>query len=60
MASPPIVMLEMITEMWATQAIAAAADLGIADALAKGPLSADQLARAVDADADALRRLLRA
>jgi hypothetical protein len=35
MAPPPIVMLEMITEMWATQAIAAAADLGIADALAK-------------------------
>jgi O-methyltransferase domain/Dimerisation domain len=60
MAPPPIVMLEMITEMWATQAIAAAADLGIADALAKGPLSADQLASAVDADADALRRLLRA
>jgi hypothetical protein len=53
-------MLEMITNTWATQAITAAADLGIADALAKGPLSADELARAVNADANALRRLLRA
>jgi hypothetical protein len=60
MVPPHIAMLEMITDTWATQAITAAADLGIADALAKGPLSADQLARAVNADADALRRLLRA
>jgi O-methyltransferase domain/Dimerisation domain len=60
MVPPPIVMLEMITEAWATQAITAAAELGIADALAKGPLSADELASAVNADADALRRLLRA
>jgi hypothetical protein len=59
MVPPPIAMLEMITEMWATQAITAAADLGIADALAKGPLSADELASAVNADTDALRRLLR-
>jgi len=50
----------MITDAWATQAITAAADLGIADALAKGPLSADELASAVSADADALSRLLRA
>jgi hypothetical protein len=60
MVPPPIVMLEMITEAWATQAITAAAELGIADALAKGPLSADELASAVNADADALSRLLRA
>jgi hypothetical protein len=60
MVPPPIAMLEMITETWATQAITAAADLGIADALAKGPLSADELASVVNADADALRRLLRA
>jgi hypothetical protein len=60
MVPPPIAMLEMITNTWATQAITAAADLGIADALAKGPLSADELARAVNADANALRRLLRA
>jgi O-methyltransferase domain/Dimerisation domain len=59
MVPPPIAMLEMITELWAAQAITAAADLGIADALAKGPLSADELASAVNADADALSRLLR-
>jgi DNA-binding transcriptional ArsR family regulator len=45
---------------WAAQAITAAADLGIADALAKGPLPVDELASAVDADADAVGRLLRA
>jgi hypothetical protein len=60
MAPPPIAMAEMITDAWATQAITAAADLGISDALANGPLSADQLATAVGADADALSRLLRA
>jgi hypothetical protein len=60
MVPAPIAMLDMITEVWATQAITAAAELGIADALANGPLSADELARAVDADADALSRLLRA
>src|SRR6516225_2048066 len=60
MVPPPIAMLEMISDVWATQAITAAADLGIADALAKGPLSADELASAINADADALSRLLRA
>jgi hypothetical protein len=53
-------MMEMITNAWAAQAITAAADLGIADALANGPLSADELATVVNADADALSRLLRA
>jgi DNA-binding transcriptional ArsR family regulator len=37
-----------------------AAQLGVADALAEGPLPIDELAARVDADADALRRLLRA
>ena len=60
MVPAPIAMMEMIIERWAAQAITAAADLGIADALAKGPLSADELATAVNADADALSRLLRA
>ena len=53
-------MIEMIIDAWSAQAITAAADLGIADALANGPLSADELAAAVDADAGALSRLLRA
>ena len=37
-----------------------AAQLGVADALAGGPLAIDELAARVGADADALRRLLRA
>ena len=60
MAPPPIAMMEMIMAAWTAQAITAAANLGIADALAKRPLSADELASAVNADADALSRLLRA
>lgn len=57
---PPVAMMEMVTSGWAAQAITAAAQLGIADALANGPLSAEELATAVNADADAIRRLLRA
>jgi hypothetical protein len=53
-------MMEMIASSYAAQAIAAAGDLGIADALATKPLSADELASAVNADADALSRLFRA
>jgi hypothetical protein len=60
MVPPPAAMLEMITNAWAAQAITAAADLGIADALAKGPMTTDELAAAVDADADTVSRLLRA
>ncbi len=60
MIPPPIAVMEMITNAWAAQAITAVADLGIADALAKGPLPVDELASAVDADADAVSRLLRA
>jgi hypothetical protein len=60
MVPPPIAMVEMIMEAWAAQAITTAADLGIADALAKGPLSAEDLAATVNADADAVSRLLRA
>jgi hypothetical protein len=60
MIPPPAAMMEMITNAWAAQAITAAADLGIADALARGPLSVDELAAAVDADADTVSRLLRA
>ncbi|ORW91647.1 hydroxyneurosporene methyltransferase [Mycobacterium sp. IEC1808] len=56
----PAVLMEMVMNAWVAQAITAAADLGIADALADGPLSAQELAVAVDADADALARLLRA
>ncbi|WP_204802046.1 methyltransferase [Mycobacterium riyadhense] len=60
MVPPQVAMMEMIMDAWAAQAISAAAELGVADALAKGPLSLGELATAVDADADALSRLLRA
>ncbi|WAC92733.1 methyltransferase [Mycobacterium sp. Aquia_213] len=60
MIPPQAAMMEMVTNAWAAQAITAAADLGIADALASGPLSAKELAIAVDADADTVSRLLRA
>jgi hypothetical protein len=47
--------------MWAAQAVATAARLGIADALAQAqPQGSTTLARAVGADAAALARLLRA
>jgi hypothetical protein len=56
----PAAMMEMIVETWASQAITAAVELGIADALADGPLSGDELAARVGANVDALQRLLRA
>jgi C-methyltransferase len=56
----PAAMMEMIVGTWLSQAITVAAELGVADALASGPLSIDDLAERVGADADALSRLLRA
>lgn len=44
----------------ATRALALVADLHVADALAAGPLPVADVAREVGADADALKRLLRA
>lgn len=56
----PAAMMEMIIAGWASQAVTVAAQLGVADALADGPLPIDELAARVGADADALARLLRA
>jgi DNA-binding Lrp family transcriptional regulator len=56
----PAAMMEMIVSTWTSQAITVAAQLGVADALADGPLPIEELAARVDADADALTRLLRA
>jgi C-methyltransferase len=56
----PAAMMEMIIATWTSQAIAVAAELGVADALAGGPLTIDELAVKVGAEPDALRRLLRA
>jgi hypothetical protein len=60
MAPPPAVMMEMVVGAWVAQAVTVAAELGVADALARGPLSAADLAARVNADQDALVRLLRA
>jgi C-methyltransferase len=60
LAPAPAAMIEMILASWTSQAITAAAQLGVADALANGPLTIDELADRVGANADALRRLLRA
>ena len=56
----PAAIFEMILASWASQAITVAAQLGVGDALADGPLPIDELAARVDADVDGLRRLLRA
>jgi hypothetical protein len=53
-------MHELILAAWISQGITAAADLGVADALAGGPLPINELAGKVGADPDALGRLLRA
>ena len=53
-------LLELINANWTTQAIAVACRFDLPDHLAKGPLSADELAGASGTDADALARLLRA
>jgi C-methyltransferase len=60
LAPAPVVMQELIVAAWMSQAIAAAAELGIADALAKEPSGLHELADRVGADAGALKRLLRA
>lgn len=53
-------MHRLLIGAWVAQTIAAVADVRIADALADGPLSIDDLAGKVGADPDALRRALRA
>lgn len=56
----PVAMIELILAGWTSQAIEAAAELGVADALAAGPMQPDDLAAKIGADPDALSRLLRA
>ncbi|MDG2150185.1 MAG: methyltransferase [Planctomycetota bacterium] len=49
---------EILTGRCRTQAVSAAAQLGVADALAAGPLSCAELADQLNCDADRLERLL--
>jgi hypothetical protein len=54
-----IALLELIMGSMITQAIHVAAELGIADVLGDGPLTAEELARRVNTDPEATYRLLR-
>jgi hypothetical protein len=56
----PFQLSRMITSYWVPQSIHAAAELGVADVLAAGPKQSRDVAREVEADPDAVRRLLRA
>ncbi|MCX2932118.1 methyltransferase [Mycobacterium sp. CVI_P3] len=60
MVPAPMAMMELVVSGWPAQAITTAAQLGIADALADGPLPIGALAARVDADPDSLGRLMRA
>lgn len=53
-------MNQMLGGYWITQAIYVAAELGIADLLANGPLTVEELANHSNADGKALYRVLRA
>jgi SAM-dependent methyltransferase len=53
-------MSRLISSIWVPQAIHAAAKLGIADALASGPATAEQVAREANSHPRATYRLLRA
>lgn len=59
MAPAPFALLELSLGSMVTQAIYVAAELRVADALKDGPLTPQELAREVDADPEALYRLLR-
>lgn len=60
MVPPEIGLLELASGFMATHSLYAAAKLGIADVLANGPLSAEDVAAELGSDPDATRRLLRA
>lgn len=57
---PHMQLLEMICGKWVSQAIFAAAELGIADQLNNEPRSSDEVAQAVGAKAETTYRLMRA
>ena len=57
--SPAAALRHLSTGFWISQAIAVAADLGIADQLKHGAKTCAELAQAVGADPGALYRLLR-
>ena len=56
---PPAIIFGLVSGMWAAQAAATAAKLGIPDHLAHGPLTADELAAKLGTHPAATYRLLR-
>lgn len=58
--APEARLWDMLRGALTTKALGVAADLGLADALAPGPRSVDELAHGTGADADVLNRILRA
>jgi hypothetical protein len=59
-ASPSIVMLQLLSGYWFSQALYTVAALGVADCIAAGPRTGGEIAADVGAEPDALYRLLRA
>ena len=59
MVPAPAAVLDLMTGAWVSRAIYTATKFGIADVLSDGPRSAEEIALKVDANPDAVRRLLR-
>lgn len=59
-AGAPMGLRDLITGYWVSQAVGVAAALGVADLLAHGPRTADELAAATGTHSPSLFRLLRA
>lgn len=57
---PQMVAMQLMTGYWISQMVYVAARLGLADLLADGPKTSEQLARASGTHAETLNRLLRA
>ena len=55
-----VALMELAHGNWVTATLYVAAKLNIADELAGGPLGAEEIARRVGADPDAIRRIMRA
>ena len=56
---PQVALLEMIHGAWDSQALYAAAKLGISDALARGPRTPEQVSEVIGGDPDSVARLMR-
>ncbi|MFI8852962.1 acetylserotonin O-methyltransferase [Streptomyces sp. 891-h] len=57
---PSVRVLQLATSSWLAAAVSAAAELGVADALAAGPRPVEAVAEEIDAHPPTLHRLLRA